>query len=316
MEYKDYYDLLGVSRDADDAAIKKQYRKLARKYHPDVSKEPNAEDKFKEVQEAYEVLKDAEKRAAYNQLGSNWQNGQNFSKPPGWDSQMHSHGADRGFSDEGMGGFSDFFESLFGGGFQQKTRRGRNYSRGFNQQAPGQDAQSEISISLEDAANGSQQAISLQQPGAKTRTVNVKIPAGVANGQKIRLSGLGQPGMGGGPNGDLYLKINIKAHKFFRLEGRDLYLNLPITPWEAALGEKVTVPTLKGKVELKIPKGSQSAKKLRLKGKGLTNAKGESGDQYIVLEIHTPPADNDNIRDIYTCMAEDSKDFDPRSIFN
>lgn len=311
MEYKDYYKTLGVSRDAKEDEIKRSYRKLARKYHPDVSKEPNAEEKFKEVQEAYEVLKDAKKRAAYDQLGADWKSGQEFRPPPNW--QQHTS---ENF-EEDLGGFSDFFSNLFGGGqahggFHRAHHRTAHAARGRDEHA-------KITISLEDAYQGATKTIHFQtqeftpdghlQP--KTRTLKMNIPAGVLNGQQLRLAKQGSPGMGNAPAGDLYLEIEIAPHHLFTVEGRDVYLTLPVTPWEAALGSKVTVPTLGGSVEMKITENSQSGQKLRLKGRGLSN-KSESGDQYVLLQIVTPPAKTEAERELYKKMAE-TMPFNPRS---
>ncbi len=302
MEFKDYYKILGVSRDAGQDEIKRAYRKLARKYHPDVSKEKNAEEKFKEVNEAYEVLKDPEKRRAYDQFGSQWQQGgQGFQPPPGWEEQFGFKGGAQ--AGGGFGDFSEFFEALFGGG-RPHGRRG-----GFRMR--GEDLHASVHIDLEDAYRGTTQTLTLNVPEAdpasgrlvdKHKRLQVKIPKGIQEGQKIRLAGQGAPGMGGGPAGDLYLEIHFKPHRWFRVEGRDLYLDLPITPWEAALGAKVPVPTLEGRVELKIPPGAQTDKKLRLKGKGLPGR--PAGDQYVILKIHTPPADTAEKKRLYEEMAK------------
>lgn len=290
MEYKDYYQILGVSRDVSKEDLKKAYRKLARKYHPDVSKEPNAEAKFKEVGEAYEALKDPEKRAQYDQFGSNYKNGQSFTPPPGWG------GGGMG----GNGNFSSFFESMFGGGMGG----GRDHFY-----AAGEDVNAKITVSLEDAFNGAQKTIRRPSGSAESGTLNVKIPAGITSGKKIRLSGQGKAGMGGSKSGDLYLEIAIAPHAYYRLEDKNIFLDLPIAPWEAALGAKVTVPTLAGKINLTIPAGAKSGQKMRLKGRGLP-AK-EAGDQFVVLQIMTPPADSDKAKQLYQQMAEELA-FNPR----
>ncbi len=293
MEYKDYYKTLGVARDASTEDIKRAYRKLARKYHPDVSKEANAENRFKDVAEAYEVLKDADKRAAYDQLGSNWQAGQGFSPPPDW------HGG-KGFefrTSGGGAGFSDFFDSLFGRGFAGSHGPQRRSARGEDQQA-------RVQITLEDAFHGSTRAVNLSQPGGRSRTLEVRIPKGVRAGQRIRLAGQGSNG------GDLYLEVEFAPHRLYRLEGADLYLDLPITPWEAALGATVKVPTLGGAVELNIPAGSQSGDKLRLRGRGLPTTP-TPGDQYVVLKMVTPPAETDAARELYGRLAKELP-MDPR----
>ena len=300
MKYKDYYDILGVTKAASQDEIKRAYRKLARKYHPDVSKESDAEARFKEVAEAYEVLKDAEKRQAYDQLGSNWRAGQDFRPPPG----------SQGFDTSGVGGFaggqfSDFFENLFG----VERGGGRTRQRGFRM--AGSDQHATIRISLDDAYHGATRTISLQvedvdaqgTPTQRRRSIKVKIPKGVTRDQQIRLAGQGMMGFGGAPNGDLYLQVAFEPHPFFRLEGRDLYLDLDITPWETALGTTVTVPTIGGKVDLKIPAGSQSGQNLRLKGKGLPGR--PRGAQYISLRVIVPKADTAKARALYESMREE-----------
>ena len=301
MKFKDYYEVLGIPRDASQDAIKQAYRRLARKYHPDVSKEPNAEAQFKEVGEAYEVLKDPEKRAAYDQFGSQWKAGQDFTPPPDWDAGFEFSGG--GFTDARE--FSDFFESLFG-----RARGGAGNFRSAGFRIQGEDHHAKIMVSLEDAYHGATRSISLQTPKVdasgrittRSRNLNVKIPKGVVEGQRIRLASQGAPGMGGGPTGDLYLEIAFQPHRLFRVDGRDIFLDLPITPWEAALGGTVTVPTLGGKVDLKIPPGSQSGQKLRLKGKGLPGK--TPGDQYVMLKIVTPKPLTDADRALYEKMSQ------------
>src|SRR5579872_1972768 len=312
MEYKDYYKILGVSRDAKEDEIKKVYRKLARKYHPDVSKETNAEEKFKAVQEAYEVLKDEKKRAAYDQLGSDWQSGQEFKPPPNWQGFQ-------GFEDLGGGGgdFSDFFASIFGGGRGARQSGFRHARHGeFNQR--GNDEHAKINISLEEAFRGGTKTVHLQvremdahgQMHTKTRTLKITIPKGIISGQQLRLAQQGSPGIGKAPAGDLFLEIDVNPHPAFSLQGRDVYLTLPVTPWEAALGAKVTVPTLAGPVEMKIAAGAQAGQKLRLKGRGLPGHP-IAGDQYTLLQIVTPPANTDAERALYEKMAQEMP-FDPR----
>jgi curved DNA-binding protein len=290
MEYKDYYQILGVSRDVSGDELKKAYRKLARKYHPDVSKEPDAEAKFKEVGEAYEVLKDPQKRAQYDQFGSNYKNGQSFTPPPGW--------GGGGFGG-GSGDFSSFFENMFGGG----DRRGRDSFF-----AQGEDVNAKITITLEEAFNGAQKEIRRPSGSNQTGTIKVKVPAGITAGKKIRLSGQGKAGMGG-TAGDLLLEIAIANHAHYRLEEKDIILDLPIAPWEAALGAKVTVPTLAGRINLSIPSGAKSGQKMRLKGRGLPGK--EPGDQIVVLQIMVPPADSDKAKQLYQQMAEELA-FNPR----
>lgn len=315
MEYKDYYETMGVPRDASQDDIKRAYRKLARKYHPDVSKEANAEDRFKEVGEAYEVLKDPEKRAAYDQLGANWKAGQEFRPPPDWDQGFEFHGG--GFTDGEAAGFSDFFESLFGhGGFGGGF--GRSAGRQFH--ARGEDTHARVLIDLEDAYRGGTHALTLKsttvdpqgRPSVKERTLNVRIPKGVRQGQHIRLAKQGGSGIGRGEAGDLYLEVEFRPHPVYRVEGRDVYLNLPVAPWEAALGATVNVPTPAGVVELKIPANSSGGRKLRLKGRGIPAR--EAGDLYVVLHIALPKADSTAARSAYEAFAR-AVDFNPRPHF-
>ena len=320
MEYKDYYKILGIERNAQEAEIKKAYRRLARKYHPDVSKETNAEEKFKEVGEAYEVLKDSEKRQAYDQLGANWKAGQNFNPPPGWEEVFSNAGfagrasAGSGFSGAEFSGsgFSDFFETLFGGGFASSG--GPGFSQGgFNQsnvQAHGADQHASISITLEDAFHGAKKNIRLgDKQRGNGRNLDVKIPAGITSGKRIRLAGQGGPGAGGGPNGDLYLEVSITPHRLFKVDEKNVLLDLPITPWEAALGARVQVPTLGGRVETKIPSGSQSGKKLRLKKRGLKG--NPAGDQIVTLQIVLPNVSSEEDKSYYEDMAK-RFEFNPR----
>jgi len=311
MEYQDYYKTLGISRNAAPEEIKKSYRRLARKYHPDVSDEKDAEEKFKQVKEAYEVLKDPEKRKAYDQVGSNWKQGQGFQPPPGW--EYESAAANSDYQEFSQGDFSDFFESLFGG-----FARGTRQPHGSQFKQRGQDQHTKIIITLEEAFNGSTRVLNLQEPQLdphtgqityKTRALKVKIPSGVTEGQQIRLTGQGSPGIGGGNNGDLFLEIELQTHSLYSVEGKDIYLNLPITPWEAALGAKVEIPTLGGPVDLKIPPGSQTGQKMRLKGRGLPGK--NSGDQYILLKIYIPEPTNDEQKKLYQQMAKEME-FDPR----
>ena len=291
MEYKDYYKILGVSRDVPQDELKKAYRKLARKYHPDVSKEANAEAKFKEVGEAYEALKDPEKRAQYDQFGSSYQHGQSFNPPPGWGGQ--------GGAGMGGGNFSSFFESMFSGG-----------GMGGNDQlfAQGEDVNAKITVSLEDAFNGAKKSISRPGGANQTGTINVKIPAGITSCKKIRLAGQGKAGAGV-EAGDLFLEINIANHAYYQVEDKDVIINLPISPWEAALGAKITVPTLAGKISLTIPTSAKSGQKMRLKGRGLPGK--QAGDQIVVLQIMTPPADTPEAKQLYQQMAEELN-FNPR----
>ena len=306
MEYKDYYKTLGVSRDASQDDIKRAFRKLARKYHPDVSKEPNAEARFKEVNEANEVLRDPEKRAAYDALGSGWQPGQDFRPPPG-EGFRHQ---DFRFSEEDASEFSDFFSSLFGGRgspprAEARPRRGR-------------DQTARLRIRLEDAFQGATRQLQIDVPELgpngrvvpHPRTLNVRIPAGVTQGQQIRLAGQGSAGRQGGPAGDLFLEIDFEPHPFLHPEGKNIHLNLPVSPWEAALGATVSVPTLGGAVSLKIPPGTQTGRRLRLKGRGLPGD--PPGDAYVQIEIVTPPADTEEGREAYRRLAQACA-FNPRA---
>jgi curved DNA-binding protein len=329
MEYKDYYQIMGVERSATQDEIKRAYRKLARKYHPDVSKEADAEKRFKEVGEAYEVLKDPEKRAAYDQLGANWKNGQDFNAPPDWDAGFEFGGG--GFTDGARyhsfeagdaGAYSDFFESLFGQGFRQTSGRGH---AGFQQQtgfhSKGSDHHAKILIDLEDAMRGATRSISLRVPDVdasghvttKERVLKVNIPKGIKQGQHIRLSGQGNPGVGQGKAGDLYLEIEFNPHSVYRVDGRDVYLDLPVAPWEAALGATVKAPTPGGVVDLKIKPGSANASKMRLKGRGIpaSSSANTAGDLYVVLQIALPPATTENEKAAYENMKQ-AFDFNPR----
>ncbi|MBV8910760.1 MAG: DnaJ domain-containing protein [Gammaproteobacteria bacterium] len=326
MEFRDYYKVLGVERGATADQVKTAYRRLARKYHPDVSKEPNAEERFKEVQEAYEVLRDAEKRAAYDQLGSQWKSGEQFRPPPDWGSGFEFSGRPGGAGGrsgrawnaggaggEGPGGgfaqedFSDFFSSLFGGG----SPFARSGARG------GRDHHARLDVSLEEAFGGTTRTLELKRPEVKSdgsielrsRTVRVNIPAGVTGGRLIRLAGQGEPAAGGGSAGDLYLEVHIEPHRLYQLDGRDVTVTYAIAPWEAALGSTVTVATLGGSVDMHIPAGSQSGQKLRLRGRGLPGP--PPGDQYVQLKVVLPPADTPQARALYEEMRS-KLNFDPR----
>ena len=312
MDFKDYYKIMGVKRDATQDDIKRSYRKLARKYHPDVSKHSDAEARFKEVGEAYEVLKDPEKRAAYDQLGADWKAGQDFRPPPDWDAGFEFSGG--GYTRADSAAYSDFFESLFGHGFGSAPRTGAQ--GGFR--ARGEDHHAKVLIDLEDAYHGAAKTITLRSPEldagghviTREHSLNVKIPKGIRQGQKIRLSGQGAPGFGGGETGDLYLEIEFKPHTLYRVEGRDLYLDLPVAPWEAALGATIKTPTPAGPVDLKIPAGSSSERKLRLKGRGIPG--NPPGDIYVVAQITLPSADSDQARGLYRKMEQELA-FNPRS---
>ncbi len=296
MEFKDYYKTLGVARDASGDEIKRAYRRLARKYHPDVSKEADAEARFKEVREAYEVLKDEEKRSAYDRFGKDWKAGREFRPPPGFDREFSFSGGD--FGGQRNEGFSRFFETLFGEGspfggeFEDSAFRGRDVSV-------------RISISLEDAYRGATRQLTIEPSsrGGRRRTLNVRIPKGVTAGQRIRLEDQGTAG------GDLYLEVQFEPHDTFAVEGRDIHVVLPVTPYEAALGRTVKAPTLGGPVDLKIPIGSSSGKRLRLKGRGLPGS--PPGDQYVELKIVLPRQVDAAARALYEKL-EKTQPYDPR----
>jgi len=299
VEFKDYYEILGVKPEASVAEIKTAYRKLARKYHPDRNKEGGAEEKFKAINEANEVLKDAEKRRSYDQLrAGGYRQGEQFRPPPGWQGQ--SGGGDDSAD------FSDFFESLFGRG----AAAGHG-QRGQARPRRGQDVQASVQIDLQTAFDGGRTRLSMRDPTGGERVLEVKIPAGIQPGQVIRLSGQGQPGIAGGPKGDLLLEIGIRADARFRLDGHNVVHVLPIAPWEAALGATVPVPTLAGAVDLRIPAGSQSGRKLRLKGRGMPGS--HPGDQLVELSIRAPAADSEAQRAAYEALRTSFADFDPRS---
>jgi curved DNA-binding protein len=316
MEFKDYYTTLGIDRNATQDEVKRAYRKLARKYHPDINKKDNAEQRFKEIGEAYEVLQDVEKRAAYDKFGKDWQAGQDFKPPPDWDDGFEFKGG--GYTETDASQFSDFFESLFGaqGGAGQRDPFAGRHTR---YSGKGQDLHAKIVINLEDSYRGSKRSFTLQRPVVddsghvitRPHTLQVSIPKGITEGQQIRLTGQGATGMGGGTDGDLFLEVAFAKHSYFIPDTRDIMLTLPISPWEAALGATVPVPTLGGTVELKIPPNSQTGKKLRLKGRGLCSAKA-SGDQYVILAIMVPKPVTDKDTEIYNNMKE-SMSFNPRS---
>ncbi|QSI30340.1 DnaJ domain-containing protein [Variovorax sp. RKNM96] len=315
MEFKDYYSALGVERTASDDEVRKAYRKLARKYHPDVSKEPDAEKRMREINEAKDVLGDKEKRAAYDALADRVARGGSpggdFQPPPGWDSGYEFHrGPRQGPADHAD--FSEFFSSMFG----EAERRGAARQ---NFRARGEDHHAAIEIAIEDALNGAEREITLRaqtvdaqgHPQWENRTLSVKIPPGVHPGQFIRLAGQGMPGHGGEAAGDLYLEVRIAPHKLYRVEERDIYMTLPVTPTEAALGAQVQVPTPGGGVvEVTVPRNARGGMKLRLKGRGL---KGKTpGDLYLLIEIALPPADSDAARAAYEQLAQAASSFNPR----
>ena len=312
MEFRDYYQSMGVARDATQDEIKRAYRKLARKYHPDVSKEAEAEERFKEVGEAYEVLKDPEKRAAYDQLGANWRAGQEFHPPPDWDAGFEFSGG--GYTAGDAGDHSAFFEELFGRRYAGAA--GESRRRTFRMR--GEDHHARVLVDLEDSYTGATRSITLRMPEltekghltTRDHTLNVRIPKGIRPGQQIRLAGQGGPGIGGGEAGDLYLEVEFRDHPLYRVDGTDIYLDLPVAPWEAALGASIQAPTPSGVVDLKIPANSNQGRRLRLKGRGLPGK--EPGDLYVVLQVTLPLADTDAARDVYRQM-QDRLGFNPRA---
>lgn len=310
LEFKDYYQTLGVSRDATADDIKKAFRKLARKYHPDVSKEPDADVRMKEINEAFAVLSDPEKRAAYDNVGQSFHAGQEFRPPPDWGTGYEF--SEHHFSGAEAADFSDFFSELFG------SRMGRASGRrgaAFRQQ--GEDHHAKVMLDLEDAYRGAVRTLNLRTPQMDMRgrvtmaeqALDVRIPKGVLEGQLIRLAGKGSPGFDGGPPGDLYLEVHFKPHPHYRVEGRDVYATLPIAPWEAALGAQVQAPVPDGMVEVRIPAGSQSGRKLRLKGRGIPGT--NPGDLYLVLDVVLPPATTPKAKELYQTMARELA-FNPR----
>ncbi len=311
MEFKDYYQMLGVARTATADEIKKAYRKLARKYHPDVSKEPNAEAHMKDLNEANAALSDTEKRAAYDQLGAGYKPGQDFQPPPDWDTGFEHTG--RGFSPEDAAQFSDFFAEIFG------RTAGSRQTRHAAHQAKGEDHHAKIVISLEDAWNGATRQISLRVPQVDaeghvslgTRTLNVRIPKGVKEGQMVRLAGQGGAGFSGGSPGDLFLEIHFEPHANFRVDGRDLRLTLPIAPWEAALGATIEIGLPGGNaVKVRIPEGAQSGRQLRVKGQGIPGE--PPGDLYLEIQVVVPEAKTQAAIELYETMARELA-FDPRA---
>lgn len=313
MEFKDYYQTMGVSKSATPEDIKRAHRKLARKYHPDVSKEKDAEARFKELAEAYDVLKDPEKRASYDKLGANYKAGQDFQPPPDWASQGQRSGS---FGDGDEADHSAFFDSLF-----RNMGRGQNGEQRTHQafDMHGQDQHAKIQIEVEDSYKGATRTLKLRvhlegsdgHPAVQDRTIEFVVPKGIRAGQHIRLAAQGTPGMGQGSPGDLYLDVEMLAHPLYRTDTYDVLMDLPITPWEAALGAEIQAPTPSGRVAVKIPAGSITGRKLRLKGRGLP-AK-TPGDFYYVLRVTQPPADTDAGKKIYETMATTFADFKPRA---
>ncbi|MFN3751782.1 MAG: DnaJ C-terminal domain-containing protein [Thiobacillus sp.] len=315
MQFRDYYEVLGVPRDATAEDIKKAFRKLARKYHPDVSKEKDAEARMKDVNEAYAVLSDPEKRAAYDQLGRGYQPGQDFRPPPDWDAgfEFSAHG----YRPDEAAGFSDFFEQIFGRAGMGGRGFGQAHAGRGGARMQGEDHHAKVLLDLEDAFTGATRQISLRAPKMdaqgrvtlESRTLNVKIPRGIKAGQVIRLAGQGAPGFQGGPPGDLLLEVQFKPHPRFRVEGRDLYMTLPVAPWEAALGAVVSVDLPGGPVKVRIPEGAQSGRQLRVRGKGIPGE--PPGDLLLTVEVVLPPADTPRAREFYEQMAKEFA-FDPR----
>jgi curved DNA-binding protein len=311
MEFKDYYAALGIAKDASAEDIKRAYRKLARKYHPDVSKESDAEARFKQIGEAYEVLKDPEKRAAYDNAGQRWrERGQAGEPPPDWNTGYEFQGADFG---DGEADHSDFFEALFG----RHARAAAQAQRA--RAARGEDHHAKMAIPLEDAYHGATRTLTLRMPALdaagnvqwQERQLEVKIPKGVRAGQHLRLAGQGSPGHGNAPAGDLYLELEFEPHPLYAVDGRDVSLTLPIAPWEAALGASVRVPTPAGELDLTVPRGSTPGRKLRVRGKGIPAT--TPGDLYFVLQIVTPSANTPELEEAYRTLAERAAAFNPRA---
>ncbi|MFC6337760.1 DnaJ domain-containing protein [Pseudomonas sp. CCM 7891] len=314
MDFKDYYKILGVEPTADDKAIKAAYRKLARKYHPDVSKEKDAESKFKDASEAYEALKSADKRAEYDELRKYGQHGQPFQGPPGWQGR-----GGYGGSGADTGEFSDFFSSIFGS-------RGNGFggTQGRSAGRRGQDVEMQLPVSLEETLSNESKAVNFQVPqynaagqhvSNTTKSLNVKIPAGVADGERIRLKGQGAPGIGGGASGDLYLIIQFAPHPKFDVEGENLIITLPLAPWELALGTEVAVPTLTGKINLKVPAGSQNGQRMRAKGHGLLNKAGQRGYLFVQLKAVMPKNTDEEVKALWQELAKKAA-FDPRETWS
>jgi curved DNA-binding protein len=317
LDFKDYYATLGVAKDATAEDIKKSFRKLARKYHPDVSKEPDADARMKEINEAYTVLSDPEKRAAYDQLGSGYQPGQEFRPPPDWDAGFEFSG--RGEPGAGAADFSDFFAELFG---RMGARGGRTRGEPFAGEtfhARGEDHHAKILVDLEDVYRGASRQISLRMPKIDaegrlvldTRTLNVQIPRGLREGQLMRLAGQGGPGMGDGKPGDLLLEVHFKPHPRFQAQGSDLTMTLPVAPWEAALGAVVALKLPDGAgLNVRIPPGAQSGRQLRVRGKGIPS--NPPGDLILDVRVVVPPADTPRAKELYEAMARELG-FDPRA---
>ena len=310
VQFRDYYETLGVSKTASEDEIKSAFRKLARKYHPDVAKDKKAaEEKFKQINEAYEVLSDPEKRRKYDQLGENWNQPGGFQRPPQWGGGQPGgfrwgSGENGGVEFEfGGTGFSDFFEAFFGGG------RGRSAFGGFGQRGTmaerGSDVEADIMVTLEEALHGSTRQVSLRRAGSKkTETYQVKIPRGVREGQRIRLAGQGEAGEGGGKSGDLFLRVRLARHPDFSVEGSDLVHEVKIAPWQTVLGDQIIVPTLEGNARLKLPPGTQGGQRFRLRGRGLPGVSGQRGDLYVIVQISVPKKLSEREREIWEQLAQ------------
>jgi curved DNA-binding protein len=320
VQYKDYYEILGVSRRASDGDIKKAFRKLAREFHPDVAKDKKrAEEKFKEVNEAYEVLGDPEKRKKYDELGANWKSGSEFRPPPGWEQSFGgarpSRGTGQGPQEFEFGGtgFSDFFEQFFGSGRggARSFGRGAGFDPDVEFAQPGRDIEGDIMVTLDEVMHGSVRSVNVRH-GSKTQTDLVKVPAGVTEGQKLRLAGKGELGSGGGQAGDLYLRVRLAKHPDFEVEDHNLLYEANLAPWEAVLGANLSVPTLAGRVNIKIPTGTQSGQKLRVRGRGLPRREGGHGDLLVVTRIVVPEQVSDAERSRWEQLARESR-FDPRT---
>jgi len=316
MEYKDYYQILGINRNATQDEVKKAYRKFARQYHPDISKESGAEAKFKEIGEAYEVLKDPEKRKAYDQLGR-YQPGQEFRPPPDWEESFGPGTRYYEFSGGDLGGFSDFFFGLFGSGMGRQTS-----ARSSHAHFPvnGRDFETTIQIDLEEAYKGTMRTMQMEVPEVTpdgnikrtTKNITVRIPKGATDGQRLRVKGKGGKGLHGGQDGDLYLTISMNPHRTFKVNGYDLYVTVPVAPWEAALGAKIEIPAIEQKILLTIKPGAQSGQKLRIAKKGLPKPKGGFGDLYAVLQIANPSTMTSTEKSLYESLAKSSS-FNPRA---
>ena len=326
VQYKDYYESLGVSRTASEAEIKKAFRKLAREYHPDVAKDKKkAEEKFKEINEAYEVLSDPAKRKKYDELGANWKQGAEFRPPPGWEGFAGGGPGGRAFRGGRPGaeefefhfggtGFSDFFEQLFGArgrgaGFRGRDSGGAGYMED-EYAARGRDIEGDIMVTLEEVVRGSVRPVTVRH-NSRSETYQVKIPAGVMEGQRLRVAGRGEAGAGGGEAGDLYLRVRLAKHPDFEVDEHNLIYEAELAPWEAVLGASISVPTLDGRVNIKIPPGTQNGQKLRVRGRGLPQRAGANGDLMVVARVEVPQKISDAERKLWEQLAKESK-FNPR----